>query len=291
MVAAAGFRLVCLCLTSSSLKGVRAVQRSAFTLASSKCLSNSVLGRRDMTSQDNSNSVGLSDIGAATNDEDNADPAEGKSWRALLEVSSNRSRKIRGANFIQLATVDPKTNEPRCRTVVFRGFLTLPKGHTSTIVCDGMSCVMKMITDYRSQKVSQVMDHPSKAAEMVWWFQKSSEQYRISGELLFVGSGQFDLDGDRDLCIARKEMWGNLSDSSREAFFSKLVPGESYSDKPDEVPAGGRDESGRLLPPPDNFLLMLLLPKSVDYIRLTNMYKQGDERSPNGEWSSARLNP
>jgi hypothetical protein len=244
-----------------------------------------------MTSEDNANTVGLSDIGTTARKEDDTDDTtEVKSWRAMLEISSNRSRKIRGSNFVQIATVDPETKEPRCRTVVFRGFLKLPEGHSCLNYCDDLSCIMKMITDSRSQKVSQAMGHPNKAAELLWWFPKSSEQYRVSGELLFVGSGQFALDGDSDLATARKEQWGNLSDSAREGFLVEQFPGEAYSGET-QVPAGGRDEEGKVLPPPESFLLMLLIPKSVDYVRLTNMYRQVDERNAKGEWSFLRVNP
>lgn len=245
------------------------------------------------TSEDNANAIGLADIGAATErsgDETEYNATEIKSWRAMMEISSNKSRKVRGGNFVQIATVDPETNQPRCRTVVFRGFVKLPEGHPCFSSVDNLSCIMKMITDSRSQKVVEVMGHPNRAAELVWWFGKSSEQYRVTGELLFVGSGQFALDQDRDLLIARKEQWGNLSDSAREGFLVEPTPGASYSGE-SKVPAGGRDEEGNVMPPPDNFLLMLLIPKSVDYLLLTNNYRQVDERIASGDWSSLRVNP
>lgn len=245
-----------------------------------------------MTSEENADAVGLADIGAATerSGDDTGNATEGKSWREMLEISSAKSRKIRGSNFVQIATVDSETNQPKCRTVVFRGFVKLPEGHSCFSSCDDLSCIMKMITDSRSRKVVEVMGHPNKAAELVWWFSKSSEQYRVSGELLFVGSGQFPLDQDRDLLIARKEQWGNLSDSAREGFLTEPTPGGAYSGT-FQVQAGGRDEEGNVLPPPDNFLLMLLMPKSVNYLRLTDNYSQVDERSTTGDWSSSRVNP
>jgi hypothetical protein len=76
---------------------------------------------------------------------------------------------------VQIATVDETTMEPRCRTVVFRGFQNLPSEHPmARTMDDGASCVLKMITDKRSNKVRESTD-----CEMVWWFSKSSEQYRI----------------------------------------------------------------------------------------------------------------
>lgn len=241
------------------------------------------------------NNVGQADIGeendismqeAFNNDSD----VVIKSWRTLLEVSSAKSRKIRGSNYVQLATVDPKTNEPRCRCVVFRGFLKVPHGHSCSTMCDELSCVMRMITHVQSNKVQQVVAHPSKAAELLWWFPKTSEQYRIRGELFFVGAGQFDRDDDNDLAIARKEQWGNLSDSARESFFANEKPGEAYTGESSDVPSGGRSQDGKVLPPPDTFLLMILLPKYCDYLRLTNMYRQVDELV-DGKWQSLRVNP
>jgi hypothetical protein len=59
--------------------------------------------------------------------------------------------------FERIATVDDE-GKPKCRTVVFRGFLPL----------DGGLKAMKMITDMRSEKVGQIQRLPD--CEMVWWF-------------------------------------------------------------------------------------------------------------------------
>ena len=56
---------------------------------------------------------------------------------SLLSISIKRSRKVRGGNYVQLATVDNKGN-PACRTVVFRGFLdvgTAEHGTEMAMVC------------------------------------------------------------------------------------------------------------------------------------------------------------
>lgn len=206
-----------------------------------------------------------------------------QSWRSLLEVSIAKSRKIRGSNYVQIATVEK--GEPRCRTVVFRGFLNLPEEHQLANICDGKSCVMKMCTHLKSQKVAQNADQP--IAEMVWWFPKSSEQYRIRGPMILVGSNP----EDRNLEIARKELWGNLGDPARESFCGQAVPGDSHEEEPSSIPPAGKDENGKILPPPDNFLLMLLDPKDVDYLKLTgDQYRQIDTRGPSG-WTRQRVNP
>lgn len=175
------------------------------------------------------------------------------------------------------SAVDPETLEPRCRTVVFRGFLKVEGAETD---------IMKMITDKRSSKYGEVTgsNGDKSTCEMVWWFSKSSEQYRIRGGLKFVGSDETD----SKLITARKEQWGNMSDPAREQFYWK-EPGLPF-DGQAEVPVGGRDEEGKVLAPPNNFLLMLLYPKRCDYLRLGDNYRQIDHLS-NDDWNPEQVTP
>jgi pyridoxamine 5'-phosphate oxidase len=260
-----------------------------------RCLSSSTIAPFPSSAHMNPESVGPSDIATTTTDDNFPDLQSfmaDQSWRSLLEVSNTRSRKIRGSNYVQLATVDPETREPRCRCVVFRGFQSLPLDHALSVQLDGLSGVMRMITDARSNKVREIQESSkNKNAELVWWFPKTNEQYRIRGTLVFVGNGPFLYDTDETLALARKQQWGNLTDAARESFFKTPVPGELYEPE-NEVPPGGRDDSGSVMPPPDNFLLMLLLPRYVDYLRLGNMYRQIDQRHDNNmTWSKHRVNP
>jgi len=211
------------------------------------------------------------------------------SWRERINGSIARSRKIRGGNYVQIATVDPETCEPRCRTVVFRGFLPpRPKEDGSAADEGGEPCVMKMITDLRSSKVGEASGRTSPATantcELVWWFAKSSEQYRVRGSLQFVGGDE----SDDFLTKMRKEQWGNLSDMAREQFYWR-DPSIDYEAQL-KVPEGGRNEDGKVLPPPDNFLLMLLNPTRVDYLRLGDNFRQFDELEGD-KWTEKRVNP
>lgn len=236
------------------------------------------------TSYSGNNSVNIRRMASEVMEDQEVGPTD-QSWRSLLEVSIAKSRKIRGSNYVQISTVS-KNGEPRCRTVVFRGFLrssNLPEDHPMSPQngghFDGKPCIMKMCTDLRSRKVGEVAHQP--ISEMVWWFPKTSQQYRVRGSLLLVG----DDNDDKALQIARKEMWGNLSDPARESFL----------DDESVRYIGGRADDGKVLPVPANFLLMLLNPTYVDYLQLTGaQYRQIDERvgdARKSTWSSKRVKP
>ncbi|KAL7525595.1 hypothetical protein ACHAXR_002422 [Thalassiosira sp. AJA248-18] len=265
---------------------------------------------------------GLSDIGRSTTncdsndgDANNNNNERMPNWKERIDISIAKSRKIRGSNFVQISTINYETMEPRCRTVVFRGFLKgVPFGAVKEVVGGGggggggdeedekfYDCVMKMITDLRSNKVKELeMFHELKkvgreggnTVEMVWWFPKSNEQYRISGRLQFIGSnGPLHSYTDcqatsgssgqsNDYFVAeRRQQWGNLSDMAREQFYWEKpgIPFVSTSEQSKGVPAGGRDADGKVLPPPDSFLLMLLYPTKIDYLKLGDNYRQIDE--------------
>jgi len=244
-----------------------------------------------ITMSSSSHNAGLTDLGTGGGEKNTNEGSESSkvicsSWKDKITVSIQRSRKVKGGNFVQIATVDQETNEARCRTVVFRGFINDKEGGDSPTT-------MKMITDSRSSKVSEVGGE--KKAELVWWFSKSSEQYRIRGELEFIGQDHTDL----ELTRARKEQWGNLSDLAREQFFWK-EPGVPYNKEEQQqndvvIPIGGRGKDGKVLPAPDTFLLMILYPERVDYLRLGDNYRQIDDLikdgNKNNKWSTRRVNP
>ena len=266
---------------------------SRFDIASMSMTTNTSSNEKKDTSNDN---LGLKDCANLDMMESKDDltnmPLE--SWRKTINVSIAKSRKIRGGNFVQIATINPETMEPRCRTVVFRGFLSSPPSPTpseSSDEKDNDPCIMKMITDARSSKVQEIQNSnaPCKA-EIVWWFSKSSEQYRFLGDVKFVGGGDFELDSNPYYISARKQQWGNLSDPAREQFYW-VEPNTPYSGSETKIPVGGREEDGKILPPPDNFLLMLMFPKKVDYLRLGDNYRQVDVTNEDNEWVATRVNP
>jgi hypothetical protein len=93
-----------------------------------------------------------------------------------------------------------------------------------------------------------------------------------------------------------------LSDNAREQFFWQGQPGKSFDEGGTPPPTGGRDAEGKLLPPPDTFLLLLLWPQQVKYLRLTDNFSQVDnlagctteaegDASSSGAWEAVRVNP
>lgn len=203
-------------------------------------------------------------------------------WRTRLDSAMARSKKERGSNFVQIATVD-EDGAPHCRSVVMRGF-------EAAAGEDGD--VLRMITDTRSEKIAHLIARPE--CELHWWFGKSSEQFRIAGRMEIVADDpslckRFAPErlaaaepdpAERDaLLAARKQQWGNLSDQAREQFFGP-TPGLPIGiEAVGHIPAGGRDgEAGRVVDPPATFALLLLRPRRVDYLCLSGNVRQIDVR-------------
>ncbi|CEP64139.1 uncharacterized protein LALA0_S10e03334g [Lachancea lanzarotensis] len=76
------------------------------------------------------------------------------------------------------ATVDPLTNKPKCRTVIFRDFL----------FHDKRSNVLTFTTDLRGDKVKEILAANSDTApfEACFYFPGTWEQYRFSGRCFVV---------------------------------------------------------------------------------------------------------
>ena len=98
-----------------------------------------------------------------------------------------------------------------------------------------------------------------------------------------------------ELAAARKQQWGNLSDNAREQFYWEGRPGAPVADSQHAAPpSGGRDAEGVVLPVPDTFLLVLLWPSQVKYLRLTDNFSQIDAAAGEGAcraWSAMQVNP
>ena len=166
-------------------------------------------------------------------------------WRTSIARALRRNSSLPNARYVQLATVD-RDRRPKNRTIVFRGWLE-PDSQ------------LKFVTDMRSQKAIDLQSGLSDWAEICWYFPKTREQFRLSGQLMLV---TVNSDTDR-YCKARQEAWQQLSDSGRIQF-DWATPGADRSADPQTFNPPQPDARQPL----DNFCLLLLMPSAVDHLDL-----------------------
>lgn len=145
-------------------------------------------------------------------------------WRQRLSRSLHKSRSKAESRYFQFATVDANSRVQN-RTVVFRGIAE-------------ESPEIFFVTDTDSDKYRAIQAHPQ--VELAWYFAKTREQYRMSGDAyIYDGNG---IDAENRL---RHEYWLRLSPSARAQF----QPIEENS-------------------APNNFLLIGIKVAKVDYLLL-----------------------
>ena len=162
-------------------------------------------------------------------------------WRSPLARALHRNRAVPFSRYFQLATVGTD-GKPANRTVVFRGFLA----ETNRLM---------IVSDRRSEK----HDHISHNAHVAvcWYFTKTREQFRLSGQIAVVTTDT----PQGSLADARKQLWQNLSDSSRAQFTWPQPKAPRADDTAFSAPA---DEQT----PSPSFCLLLLDVESVDHLTL-----------------------
>jgi PPOX class probable FMN-dependent enzyme len=194
-------------------------------------------------------------------------------WRSHLARTLHEHRNQPESRFFHLATVD-LDGRPRNRTVVFRGFLENS---------DRFKDCLKIVTDSRSQKATQIANNPW--AEISWYFPKTRSQFRIFGKLIFIDRESDDL----ELQAARKSAWQALSEPAWLQF-AWAHPREPRIDFPEVTPP----DSNTPLP---NFCLLLLEPVEVDRLELRGtpqnrwLYLRNTERDTEGNWQEQEVNP
>ena len=166
-------------------------------------------------------------------------------WRTSIDRALRRNCSLPNARYVQLATVD-RDRRPKNRTIVFRGWLE-PDSQ------------LKFVTDIRSQKAIDLRSGLADWAEICWYFPKTREQFRLSGQLMLVTVNSVT---DR-YCKARQEAWQQLSDSGRIQF-DWATPGADRSADPQAFNPPQPDARQPL----DNFCLLLLMPSEVDHLDL-----------------------
>ncbi len=189
-------------------------------------------------------------------------------WRSPLSSAIHHNRSKPFSRYFQLATVTSQ-GYPANRTVVFRGFL------------DDEDNALKIITDLRSAKIQEI-EHQA-IGEICWYFTKTREQFRITGNLRLITSK----DSDTDLQQVRQATWYDISDSGRSQF--------AWPDPAQPVADKSAFDISPLDPntPLDNFCLLLLIPNKIDHLQLRGdpqqrcIYTLENQKT----WSTQSVNP
>ncbi len=176
------------------------------------------------------------------------------SWRQDLNSSRRKEGESPSNRWVQLATVNDK-NQPRLRTVVFRGW----NKDTSMII----------FTDRRSEKIQHLKSNPN--AEILWFFFKSKTQYRFKGEI--------------NELIDNENYWNKLSEKSKSSWFWGS-PGEKINKELQstyEMPPN--------LPKPENFVVLEFEINSVDLLKLEQPIHRRYLWKRNNDWEKIEINP
>jgi pyridoxamine 5'-phosphate oxidase len=190
-------------------------------------------------------------------------------WRSPIARALHRNRSLADARYVQLATIDRQLH-PHNRTLVFRGWLE-PESQ------------LQMVADIRSSKAIELLAGSSPLAEVCWYFPKTREQFRLSGELELV-----TIESSHSHYLqARQQVWQQLSDSGRIQF-EWDTPGADRSADPQAFDPPPPDP----LQPSVNFCLLLLLVDTVKHLELRgepqNCYVY---KLISGEWEMRSINP
>ena len=176
------------------------------------------------------------------------------SWRQDLKSSRKKEGKLPSNRWIQLATVSEE-NEPRLRTVVFRGW------HKESS--------MIIFTDRRSEKIEHLRHNPK--AEILWFFFKSKTQYRFKGEISELSNN--------------KNYWETLSTESKSSWFWEQ-PGKKINPK---LKSSFEEISN--LPKPENFVVLNFEIDSVDLLKLKQPIHRRYLWEKKYKWEKTEITP
>tara|TARA_Y100001978_G_scaffold188102_1_gene189244 strand:- start:62 stop:610 length:549 start_codon:yes stop_codon:yes gene_type:complete len=174
-------------------------------------------------------------------------------WRQRLKASQSKEGKQASNRWIQLANVS-KNNQPRVRTVVFRGWLD--------------NSTMLIYTDKRSEKYIDL--EANNNIEVLWLFFKSKSQYRFKGKV-------YELE-DNDY------YWDNLSERSKDQWFWS-TPGKRIDQK------NTISTIDNTLSKPNNFSVLKIKIHEVDLLKLEKPLHKRYIWSENDNWKCVEINP
>ena len=174
-------------------------------------------------------------------------------WRQRLKASQSREGKLTSNRWIQIANVS-KNNQPRVRTVVFRGWLD--------------NTTMLIYTDKRSEKYKDL--RINKHIEVLWLFFKTKSQYRFKGKVYELK------DNDK--------YWDNLFERSKDQWFWPS-PGKKI-DKKNYVSS----KNNKLLKP-NNFSVFQIKINEVDLLKLEKPLHKRFIWKEVDNWTCIEVNP
>jgi PPOX class probable FMN-dependent enzyme len=155
-----------------------------------------------------------------------------------------------------LATVD-SAGQPHVRSIICRRF--------------GPDGSVAFATDRTSEKIAQIRSNSR--AELMFWLPGWREQYRLCGLLEEVKEP------------LRSAIWTEMSDKSRALFFwpAPAQPREPTSAFVEFIPSA--------TPPPQRFLVLLLVPDQVERLELNDHPHHRRRWRKDTEWEVEEINP
>ena len=175
-------------------------------------------------------------------------------WRQELKSAKKKEGKSPLSRWIQLSTVS-NNNEPRIRTVVFRGW--------------EKESSMLIYTDSRSDKVEHLKNNSN--AEVLWLFLRSKYQFRFKGKM-------------REL-EANTKYWDSLSDKSKSTWFWEH-PGKEI--KNNIQPS---NDTSNYLNKPKSFFVIEFEIYSVDLLKLVTPIHKRYIWNQENNWKKIEVNP
>ena len=174
-------------------------------------------------------------------------------WRQRLKASQSKEGKLSSNRWIQIANVS-NNNEPRVRTVVFRGWLD--------------NSTMLIYTDKRSQKYVDLEINNN--IEVLWLFFKTKSQYRFKGKV-------YELENN-------DKYWDKLIDKSKDQWFWPS-PGKKIDKKTT------RYSLVNTLAKPNNFSVLKIIINEVDLLKLENPFHKRYIWKEIDNWKCVEVNP
>ena len=174
-------------------------------------------------------------------------------WRQRLKASQSKEGNLASNRWIQLANVS-ENNQPRVRTVVFRGWLD--------------NSTMLIYTDKRSEKYEDLKNNDN--IEVLWLFFRTKSQYRFKGRISELK------DNDK--------YWDNLFNRSKDQWFWPS-PGKVIDQKNDISLIDNK------LAKPNNFSVLKIKINEVDLLKLEKPLHKRYIWKKIDKWKCIEVNP